>query len=349
MIDHEALNTLARSHVVPRAAQHFNRGGEIAVSSVIRTCAKVFDVIDPAHMVGTTIVLAPATSDYAVDRSKGQPIVSLHSLLNYLQTGFVLEINPDTSAMFVWHYPPPFNILQTSINAVVFAHHQGSEHFLIAKSKTHLPRLYAGRQSFFSRPSYITLEETLEFYRTRVVPNAECEILKQVWYCENKLFLKAKPEDNIRDSLIAFLRASLRFSAEVMPEQNVNPKNPVDIRVTFLFSPNPVALIEIKWLGKSKSADDNITVSYNNSRAVQGACQLINYLDSFSMSSHSLAKGYLVVLDGRRAKLNRNSKYIEVEHGLRYRDSEIVLPTELSKRCAHSLSVIRMFAPPKCI
>ena len=68
-----------------------------------------------------------------------------------------------------------------------------------------------------------------------------------------------------------------------------------------------IALIEIKWVGKSLKEDGtDISCDYTDSRANTGAKQLVDYIDANreSYPSHITA-GYLVVFDLRR-KNNKN-------------------------------------------
>ncbi len=89
-------------------------------------------------------------------------------------------------------------------------------------------------------------------------------------------------------------------------EQVVDDSHPVDIKATGP-SLDTVSLIEIKWLGKST------TVSYTDSRANDGAEQLIGYLKASEVREPNINfKGYLAVFDARR-KQNIINHYAKVE------------------------------------
>ncbi len=236
MIDHEELQEIAGRLAVPEAVRRFPQGGEEAIKQVLYTCKKVFGVIDPQQLEKPILIFSRAQPDPVMERSSSQQVTNLSALKNFVSSGFALEIDPFTTNMYVWAGSPPLDIHEISTKAVVFRHHHGNEKFLIAGSETPLPRVFAGIQSIFALPSYGDLADALAYYRERVVRNSACETLKTIWYDENRLFLKAKPESKMRDSLIQYLRHTLRFDAEVMPEQNVNETEPVDIRVTFQFS-----------------------------------------------------------------------------------------------------------------
>ena len=170
-----------------------------------------------------------------------------------------------------------------------------------------------------------------------------------MWYDENRLFLIEKPEDTIQRSLQKYLYFSLRSDAEVMREQNVDDTHPVDIRITFQFS-NRVALIEVKWLGKSKHPDGSPATQYSAKRAVDGAHQLAGYLESFASSSpYAVAKGYLVVLDARRWGLTDGTTTINSENGMYYEHSEIEFQPRYEVERNDFNAPLRMFARPICL
>ena len=133
-----------------------------------------------------------------------------------------------------------------------------------------------------------------------------------------------------------------------MREQNVDKTHPVDIRVNFQFS-NNVALIEVKWLGKSRHPDGSLATEYTASRARDGAHQLASYLDSFTVSSpSSVVKGYLVVLDARRRGLVVGAADISEEDGMYYAHQEVRFDREYDLERIDFSQPLRMFAEPVC-
>ena len=349
MINYEELQSLAGSLAVPLAVQSFPQGGDSAVRAVLRACKQIFAVVEPSQLQGPVIVFSQAQSDSAIDLSSGRKIVNMTELLAYVNIGFALEINSSTTAVRAWPGRPPVDVDVLRTSGVVFVHDSGNEEFLISNAEIPLPRVFAGPQSFFSVPNYATLDDALAFYRQPMVRLSHCDILQTVWHDSNRLFLKEKPEDTIQRSLLRYLRYTLRNDAEVMREQKVNDTNPVDIRVTFQFA-NRVALIEVKWMGKSKHPDGSPATQWAASRAIDGAHQLAGYLDGFSSSSPSfVAKGYLVVLDARRRMLSDSAETISTEHGMYYADREIDFPLEYRGDRADFNEPLRMFAEPICL
>lgn len=159
--------------------------------------------------------------------------------------------------------------------------------------------------SYFAVKSYKGLDDALIYYRDAMALDAKgkalCDALRQ-----NRLFFKNAPEDLLQEALYEYLIATLRDRAVVKREFTVDESHPVDISVTFK-STNHIALIEIKWVGKSLKEDGtDISCDYTDSRANTGAKQLVDYIDANreSYPSHITA-GYLVVFDLRR-KNNKN-------------------------------------------
>lgn len=116
----------------------------------------------------------------------------------------------------------------------------------------------------------------------------------------------------MRDSLWQYLTAVLR-SHSVKREQVVDDSHPVDIKVTWPIISN-VALIEVKWLG------DSGKIHYRDSRANQGAKQLIEYLESsYEEEPDKNFIGYLAVFDGRRGNQKINQyENVDIKYKAEY-------------------------------
>jgi hypothetical protein len=151
----------------------------------------------------------------------------------------------------------------------------------------------------------------------------------------------------MRQSLANFLAARLDASHEVREEQGVDESHPVDVKVTRLFS-NRLAIIEIKWLGDSRDRN-HITVRYRDSRALEGAKQLADYLDMNRASApNQVTRGYLVVIDARRRGLAETTTSISRTEGMHYRDIEIEYAVHHDQLRDDFEKPLRMFAEPVC-
>ncbi len=347
MIDYEELQRLACRLAVPTAVKSFPAGGEAAVRAVYRTCKRAFSTIAPFQLREPVTIFSRAEAGTIDFASAGVNVSNINDISTYLSTGFTLEVDPATESLRIWEgQPKPAE--QLSSGAVVFVHDKGIEKFLISDLEVDLPRLYTGAQSYFSIPNFANLDDALAFYKKQLARTSDCPILSNVWYDDNRLFLNRGPEDTIQCSLHIFLRNTLRSDAEVMREQNVDLTHPVDFRVNFQFS-NNVALIEVKWLGKSMHPDGSPATKYTASRARDGADQLASYLDSFTGSSpSSVVKGYLVVLDARRRGLVAGATSISEEDGMYYAHQEIAYDPQYDLDRNDFSQPLRMFAEPVC-
>ena len=348
MINYENLQSLAKQLPAAVAVMTFAEPGNAAIKVVYRTCQRLFATIDPSQLGGPVVVFSQAQARSVSFQSSGTEISSIDEVQAYVSTGFSLEVDSSTNALRLWPGDPPFAVDELRASDVIFVHDNGNETFLISDSDVPIARVFAGVQSIFSAPHYSDLANALANYRYPVVRHSDCPILETVSHDPNRLFLKNKPEDTIQKSLQRYLYYTLRGDAEVMREQNVDDAHPVDIRVTFHFS-NRVALIEVKWLGKSKHPDGSPATQYTPVRAVDGAHQLAGYLDCFADSSpSSVVKGYLVVLDARRRRLTNHATTIAAEDGMYYANSEIEFEPRYEDQRSDFHQPLLMFAAPIC-
>ncbi len=245
MIDYEQLKALAGKLSVPVATTAFPDQGEDTIRAVLAACRRIFVQLDPTQLQAPVVVFAQATGDTVLDSHSGIQVTNLLGLTTYTPSGFFLQIDPHTNTMHLWPGHAPLDVEHLRKYGIIFIHDAGNERLLISDQEVSLPRIFSGEQSFFSTPYYADLDDALQYYDSALVRRSQCDILERTWFDDNRLYLKAGPEDAIQRSLLRFLRQSLRANAEVMREQKVNETDPVDIRVTFQFS-NRVALLEIK-------------------------------------------------------------------------------------------------------
>lgn len=204
-----------------------------------------------------------------------------------------------------------------------------------------------GYPSVFAVPTFDSLRTALEGYRSTQVRRSSCKILGGSWKDSKRIFFKKGPESTMRDSLTQFLKICLRGDIEVRPEQVVDESHPADIKVTWFMS-NRLAFIEIKWLGAAKTSASTLT-RYTDGRARRGARQLADYLDRNAVQApkHE-ARGYLVVLDGRRAKVKPSTRKISKENGFKYENKEIVYSPKYDEIRSDFEMPMRMFMEPIC-
>jgi len=216
--------------------------------------------------------------------------------------------------------------------------------------KTDMKRLdpIPDADSYFSIQTYKTLELALEDYKTKIAMHSECVYLQQAWFDNSMIFFGNRPEHKLRDSLTQFLKMRLR-NVEVRPEQIVDKSHPVDIKVTWALA-NRLALLEIKWIGKSvKHKQKQFTQRYYERRALEGAGQLANYLDENIKQSPTYAtKGYLIVYDARRANCNLPTiDIVSSADGLKFINEEFIYNPDYNTTRTDFAKPYRFFMKPK--
>ena len=246
----------------------------------------------------------------------------------------------------VTHDSLPTESVDTEITYVYAA--PGREYFITPNGVIECPAASYGSTSF-GGPYYHDLERALSVYETKLVKPMMCFRLRQIWVSEDRrLGLVNSPEHIMRDSLTQFLTGTLRQqeSVLVLPEQNVDESHPVDIRVEW-DGARRLALIEIKWLGKSQHATESrFSTTYTEARAVEGLEQLANYIDAMEeRSGWSSVMGYLTVFDARRSRMNHFEVAISRQDGLHYSGAGISYPQDLLDR--HDMGTpLRWFMAP---
>lgn len=250
--------------------------------------------------------------------------------------------------LHIWKHHQ-IDIASLSRCAVVYRYNNRQEHFFANSANERVPKLSPSQASTFAFNTFDELRQALESYKTELARYSSCPILQQIWNDSNRLFVKNAPEHYMRDSLTHFLKIKLRNYKEVRPEQVVDDSHPVDIKVTW-FLTNRLALIEIKWLGKSMMPDGHIGQAYTDYRAREGAVQLAKYLEeNLRQAPIHITRGYLVIIDCRRARLNETITTINRQDGGRYRDQEIRFDPSFHEERRDFEKPIRMFVEPECI
>jgi hypothetical protein len=234
-----------------------------------------------------------------------------------------------------------------SAESVVYTFENSVEKFYAKNAASTVINPAQGYASVFAVPTFDDLKRALEEYRSKQARKSSCKILASCWNNPNRIHFKRAPEKTMRTSLTQFLKICLRGDVETRPEQIVNETRPVDIKVTWFMS-NRLALIEIKWLGAAKTSATKLT-RYSEGRALAGAKQLADYLDgnAVQVPTHE-TRGYLVVLDGRRAKLKPSTTRITQDNGLKYENREITYNPPYSQIRKDFAVPIRMFMEPVC-
>jgi hypothetical protein len=189
-----------------------------------------------------------------------------------------------------------------SSSHIIYEFDAGVENFYLAGAGHRLINPMQQYSSVFAVPRYRTLEEAIATYDSTTVRFSACGFLLQLWADSRRYVLVNKPEELMRKSMEQYLRSVLP-DADVRPEGIVDESHPVDLRIVWR-NATSVALIEIKWVGASENPAKTAVLRYADARARDGAKQLAEYLDANApRGTAQQTKGYLVVVDARRGRL----------------------------------------------
>jgi hypothetical protein len=272
---------------------------------------------------------------------------SFQNLAQINGTELTIEVRGNFDLLVSVDFIPSVDTLRE--NAIVYQRNQAVE-TILGKTEQKPLRQIPNAESYFSVQTYKELDAALEDYKVKVARYSDnCPQLATVWFDLNKIFFKPKPEHTMRDSLTYFLQIRLRGS-EVRPEQVVDKSHPVDIKVTWNLT-NKLALIEIKWLGKSLNQfGKRFKGIYTVGQALEGAKQLADYLDANKVQAPDrITKGYLVVFDGRRWGANSSTQEISKKKGFHFENNEIDYNPDYYKTRSDFAKPVRFFMEPKCI
>ena len=320
-------------------------GGQAALHGLFASLHQIFRHIEPsAHAV--LFVLMPVRSS-GPRRSLGTFVdVTLPVLAQQVRGGDVIEVL--ANGLFRVYHPSRVHPQSLSRSAVLYQYQQRSEYLWAGGKKNKIDKPDSAYDSIFSVPAFSDLREAIEFYRTRLARCSSCKILAEIWHDKHRVFLRAKPESCMRDSLWQHLHGTLRGDCEVRPEQVMDESHPVDIKVTW-WCANRLALIEIKWLGDSRPHNGHHGTRYRDSRAKEGAKQLAEYLDANQVHApRHVTRGTLVVFDARRAKVGTMSKKLARADGFAYEHSEIAYNPAYHTARKDFDEPIRIFLEPIC-
>lgn len=345
----EFFKEIAQRQFLVMSIDEFGEDAVKAVPFLTENIIEIYKYLDYNSFDNVHICIGMREEDILCDYDSN--IIKEINSINFFatQSGNKILIEVQRNQKYRVIVDTDINITLIADKSIVYSYmRKTDEEFFYIKDKiTKLPPI-PGSDTYFSIQTYKRLEEVLEQYAIKRVLYSECPYLKSAWLNDNnRIFLKSKPESILRDSLTDFLK--ITFREEVRPEQIVDTSHPVDIKLTWS-NVNRVALIEIKWLGKSLSAigADNFSSNYTDARAREGAQQLSAYLDANKIQiPDKNTKGYLVVFDARRKGTNTNTDSIDTEKGYYYRNTEIVYNPKYDELRDDFAKPIRLFMEPK--
>jgi len=326
-------------------AEHGNPG-LYALHKLLGFLKDIYGFIDPETYVGHLVIFKILDEAQEIlPRSVATELSAIKDISQFAAGDCAVEVL-DSGQVFIWANKA-LNVKQIASKAIVYTYKQRVEMFYAGTKSSQVDKIVIGCASNFANPTFDDLKEALEHYRSAMIRHSSCPIFAAAWYDADRLFFKPKQEKTMRDSLSHYLKARLRGNVEVRPEQIVDSSHPVDIKVTWFLS-NRLALIEIKWLGKSRSKS-KITSGHSHSRALAGAKQLVDYLEKNKVQAPThKTRGYLVVIDGRRAKLSIKTKHLDIAAATEFATSEITYNPKYHESRDDFETPIRMFAEAIC-
>lgn len=326
----------------------FGKPGVDAAFQVMDTAKLLYKHVELERIDGRVIIYRILQPDaVAPALGKASAAANFAAMANQQNGDLIIEVRPDGQVYS--HAGVPVDLEELSRSALVYHWHGGEEEFLAGAQRKTVIKLDQTAHSQFAVPTFPNLREALQNFAVENVRESTCYIFRQVWHGQNRVFFNAKPEATMRNSLTQFLRNRIGGEHDVWPEQNVDERHPVDIRVQPRLSNNRLMLIEIKWLGWSADQDGHITVRYGNRRAQEGADQLAGYLNAQLQSAPSrVIQGYYVIIDGRRDNLSEGMTTICRADGMYYESKDISFnPAHHTVRRDFDVPY-RMFARPLC-
>lgn len=344
-IDLQAMASVFEQAFLPFIREQHGVKASPVVKAILKFINGFYQHVAPESLNHQIVVFQTVDDDNRPISIPGVECTALTELVNKVSGPCAIQVM--RSGIFILWAGHAANVTDLSETSVVYSFDKGVERFHANSKSQEIQKLIPGRTSNFAVPTFNSLRDALAAYRDTQVRTSSCEILTTAWYEPKRLFFKPGPEETIRRSLTRFLKITFDASAEVRPEQIVDESHPVDIKVTW-FMTNRLALIEIKWLGRSRD-DAKLKSNYGVARAKSGAKQLADYMDANKIQAPTHeTRGYLVVVDARRAKLTVNSQTISTDDGMKFASSEIEYDPKFHEIRNDFETPIRMFVNPVC-
>jgi hypothetical protein len=353
----ENVQALATKAYIAHSATAFGEAGANGIRDLL-DCVKLIYQRFPAERVPRTLTVILGVGATPLSTvTQGEACRSLSEVGEKLSEAsgkrFVVEIVVDGTYRTTFD-ENDVDLKALAKSALIYRLDESAERILAGDFEDFIPLISPVLRSNFSSPTLSSLEESLERYR-RFARESKCRILKNIWEGTvdgPRLVLVNKPESLMRDSLAQALELMLQ-DATVKPEQNTDETKPVDIRVNW-FASGAIALIEVKWLGKSTTAKSEsgggapTYTTYTASRAQDGADQLADYLDREVRHSDATApRGYLVVFDARRKGTKGAADLLSEADATAYEHADIQYDPDHSKLRVDFAPPVRFFLNPR--
>jgi hypothetical protein len=335
-----------------------------AMATLAKSLKELFRYFEPSFFRGELFVIKHFEDQFVFDRNAGLPLIDKNILLGRSEGNLFIQVFDD-GKFVIWEDADQTTLLKKN-PFLTYVFKANREYFYANEQVIEITEYPYG--SIFA-PQFYFLAVAFEEYKVRKIKNSSCPWFSKAWHrpvkdaaknthYDNRVLFRgasASPEKPIQDSLENFLKDSPNFRGidlEVNREFNVdsNQPKPVDFRVTWLEA-NRMALVEVKWVGDSISANDNLK-SRRDDRVNEGLLQLKGYWDSARQDyPNKLMKAFLVVIDGRRRGVTKDSVEVTFANGFHYQNQKFKIRADRKyfEKIVGFEEPLRMFAEPICV
>ena len=362
MLNSGSIRELAKRSYVVNVISTFGEQGRSALDRLHDGIVQLYSFCPPDLLKHPINVCSPlsATPHDPLIQKFGTPIVCASAKIAATklqeiasQSECFVEVCADGTFRVISINDAESNFSAFLKNAITYRFENDTDRILFEGYDELIPKVHSALKSSFARPTHSSLEEAFDQY-AQIAADTQCRILASVWECGvdgPRLVLVNRPEKFMRNSLSQALSMMLGGEASVRSEQNVDESKTVDIRVEWHGS-DATALIEIKWMGRSKAKPTSSTGlrfrDYGPARAQVGSRQLADYMDRNLKSEKRIKPiGYHVVFDARRRNVVGPKDYITKADGLHYANDEVVYNPNHYKIRDDFGPYIRFFLKPR--
>lgn len=328
---------------------HDNDCAEAAILIATRLQNDIYRYLEPALFDGEVFVFKHLDDAGVFDPGNSTLLYDPNIQLIGQKGALAIQVFSD-DRLLMWNEADE-TVLRGNDRIVTYIFRNNEEVF-IAKGEEFPISIYPFGSRF--APQYFELAEALDDFRVSIVQHSSCPLLKKAWFDAKLIFFagggKDMPESHLQESLHNFLKIRLRGIRLVLRELNLvdGTGRPVDVAV-YWGEANRMAIIEIKWLGKSKHPNGTISTTYSNSRVNEGLLQLKGYFDTAGNNMPTtIIQAYLVMIDGRRRNTNAATTSVNRDDGFHYEGELLTIADDRQYFNDHLgfQTPIRMFAIP---